>query len=215
MDRTIFNGLFKDLMAHIFDFAALETHPLAAALQIPSDYKLSRGHYLQQLVLDEIEQFRPEGETPSIEALEWRPYLILHQRYTEGVSSQALADYLALSKRQLRRDHSKALQALAGRLWDQVFQQALASPEKGAADSPAEGQQTFTLNLELLNLAEVLRGVRGRPGVDRGALVEVLQRVSQLVTDHGSIVEMDLNPVLAFADGGRTCVVDARIRVER
>jgi len=47
MDRTVFNGLFKDLMAHIFDFAALETHPLAMALEIPENFKPSRGHYIQ------------------------------------------------------------------------------------------------------------------------------------------------------------------------
>ncbi|HBX70030.1 MAG TPA: hypothetical protein DEH25_11815 [Chloroflexi bacterium] len=184
MDRTVFNGLFKDLMAHIFDFAALETHPLAVALEIPPDYKLSRGHYIQQLILDEIEQFIPAGKEPSIEAIEWRPYLILHQRYTEGMSSQELADYLAISKRQMRRDHSKALQALAGRLWDQKFQKSLAAPEDGTTDSGREGSQAFETHPELLDLAEVLQGV-----------IRILQRH---LDSEGVALKLDLNncPVL-------------------
>jgi CheY-like chemotaxis protein len=159
MDRTVFNGLFKDLMAHIHDYAALENHPLAARLKIPQNYQASRGHYLQEMVLDEIEQFRPTDKEPSIETIEWRPYLILHQRYTKGMSSQELADYLAISKRQMRRDHSKALQALAGRLWDQAFEKELVPPPEGDSDEAREGSQAFEIHPGLLDLAEVLQGV--------------------------------------------------------
>ena len=159
MDRTTFNGLFKDLMAHIYDFAALETHPLAMVLEIPENYKSGRGHYIQQRILDEIEHFRPSDKEPSIDSIEWRPYLILHQRYSEGLSSQELADYLAISKRQMRRDQSKALQALAGRMWDQVFQEYLAAPENGDTEESRDGSHSFEIHAELLNLSEVLEGV--------------------------------------------------------
>ena len=159
MERTVFNGLFKDLMAHIYDFAALETHPLAIALEIPENFQGSRGHYVQQLVIDEIENFRPKGKESSVEAIEWRPYLILHQRYAIGMSSQELADYLAISKRQMRRDHSKALQALTGRLWDCVFQSQFIISEDEAADEANDGSQTFEIHPELLNLPEILQGV--------------------------------------------------------
>jgi len=159
MERTVFNGLFKDLMAHIYDFAALETHPLAIVLEIPENYQASRGHYIQQLVLDEIENFRPEGDEPSVEAIEWRPYSILHQRYAMGMSSQELADYLAISKRQMRRDHSKALQALTGRLWDRVFRSQFTKSEDGETNEANEGSQTFEIHPELLSLPDVLQGV--------------------------------------------------------
>jgi acetyltransferase len=59
--------------------------------------------------------------------------------------------------------------------------------------------------------APLLDGVRGQPGVDIGALKEVLQRLSQLVTDLPEIKEMDLNPIIAYED--RVCVVDARINI--
>jgi len=57
----------------------------------------------------------------------------------------------------------------------------------------------------------LLEGVRGEPPVDLDALVEVVQRVSQLVGDEPRIAELDINPFLAFEDGG--VAVDARIRV--
>jgi acyl-CoA synthetase (NDP forming) len=61
--------------------------------------------------------------------------------------------------------------------------------------------------LDSIRGARLLQEYRGG-AVDRGALVEAIQRVSQLVGDHPEIAEMDINPFLAFADGG--LAVDAR-----
>ena len=60
-----------------------------------------------------------------------------------------------------------------------------------------------------IKLAPLLEGVRGQSGVDRGALKNLLLRLSQLLTDLPMIAEMDLNPVIAYGDG--VCAVDARI----
>ncbi|MGW8530347.1 acetate--CoA ligase family protein [Nocardiopsis sp. NPDC055824] len=48
-----------------------------------------------------------------------------------------------------------------------------------------------------IRAAEVLRGVRGRPGVDQERLAEVVSALSDLVTDFPEIAEADLNPVFA------------------
>ncbi len=63
--------------------------------------------------------------------------------------------------------------------------------------------------IDSLKLSPLLKGVRGEKGVDRAALIELIQRLSQLVTDLSDIAEMDLNPTIAFEDG--LAVVDARI----
>jgi acetyltransferase len=63
--------------------------------------------------------------------------------------------------------------------------------------------------LAAIKSAALLRGVRGQKGVNQDRLVEILQRLSQLLTDLPEIQEMDLNPVMAFAD--KVFVVDARI----
>lgn len=57
----------------------------------------------------------------------------------------------------------------------------------------------------------LLSGFRGEKGVDQERLVEILQRVSQLVTELPMIQEIDLNPIIAYED--RVVVVDARIRI--
>ena len=57
----------------------------------------------------------------------------------------------------------------------------------------------------------ILAGMRGRAGVNRDALVDVLRRVSQLAIDFPDIEELDLNPLLAFES--RVVAVDARVRL--
>jgi acetyltransferase len=57
----------------------------------------------------------------------------------------------------------------------------------------------------------LLEGVRGQKGVDQAKLIEIIQRLSQLLTDLPAIQEMDLNPLMAFED--RVMVVDARIAI--
>ena len=55
--------------------------------------------------------------------------------------------------------------------------------------------------LDSIAAAEVLRGVRGAPAVDREALAGLIVRLSELVSDFPEIAEADLNPVLATAAG--------------
>lgn len=59
----------------------------------------------------------------------------------------------------------------------------------------------------------LLEGVRGEAPIDDEALVEILLRIAQLVQRHPRIVEMDINPWLAFPQSERSCAVDVRIRV--
>ncbi|MHC4318426.1 MAG: acetate--CoA ligase family protein [Planctomycetota bacterium] len=59
----------------------------------------------------------------------------------------------------------------------------------------------------------ILAGARGEQPVDIAALEDVLLRLGRMAVEHPGILEMDLNPVLAFAERGRTAVVDARVRI--
>jgi acyl-CoA synthetase (NDP forming)/RimJ/RimL family protein N-acetyltransferase len=59
--------------------------------------------------------------------------------------------------------------------------------------------------------APLLFGHRGAPAVDTAALADLLLRVSRLADDLPEVAELDLNPVIARADGAHA--VDTRIRV--
>jgi acyl-CoA synthetase (NDP forming) len=63
--------------------------------------------------------------------------------------------------------------------------------------------------LSAIKGASMLEGVRGQKGVNQDMVIEIIQRLSQLLTDLPEIQEMDLNPLIAFED--QVVVVDARI----
>ncbi|MGA6152847.1 acetate--CoA ligase family protein [Stenotrophomonas sp. NPDC087984] len=66
--------------------------------------------------------------------------------------------------------------------------------------APATEDEALSM-LDGIRAAEVLRGVRGGQAVDRGALADLIVRVSRLVADFPEITEVDLNPVFATASG--------------
>jgi len=55
----------------------------------------------------------------------------------------------------------------------------------------------------------LLSGYRGQPPVDEESLADCLMSVAQMAENHPEIVEIDLNPVIAYPDG--LLIVDARI----
>ncbi len=57
----------------------------------------------------------------------------------------------------------------------------------------------------------ILSGFRGKKGVNKEKLVEILLRMSQLVSNFPMIQEFDLNPIIA--NENRVFVADARIRI--
>ena len=57
----------------------------------------------------------------------------------------------------------------------------------------------------------LLRGVRGEPPSDMDAIVDVLLRLSQLVTDFPEIVEIDINPLMVFEQGKGALGIDMRL----
>ncbi|MES1248981.1 MAG: GNAT family N-acetyltransferase [Actinomycetota bacterium] len=109
---------------------------------------------------------------------------------------------------------------LAGAVQDPVFGPLVAF---GAGGVFAEliGQAQFRLapltDIDARELVQdgkagtLVRGYRGAPPADAGALVDLLLRLSQLVSDLPAVAELDLNPVLALPD--RAVAVDARVRV--
>jgi acetyltransferase len=66
--------------------------------------------------------------------------------------------------------------------------------------------------LDDIEAAPLLRGARGRDPVDEDGVVEVIQRLSQLATDFPAIVELDVNPLVATADGATA--VDLRLTID-
>jgi acetyltransferase len=62
-----------------------------------------------------------------------------------------------------------------------------------------------------VKMHKLLEGIRGEPPRDLDALAETLLRISQLAERHPRIVEMDINPLVAYAK--RAVAIDARIQL--
>src|SRR5262245_23662014 len=77
--------------------------------------------------------------------------------------------------------------------------------------APASQDDALSM-LDGIGAAQILKGVRGGDPVNRDALATMIQSVSQLVSDHPEISEMDLNPVFATREGA--IAADVRIVVD-
>jgi CheY-like chemotaxis protein len=158
MDRDQFTRYIKDLLPRLYDFSVLETHPLADFVRPSGPVSGSQGENLQRLIFSAIEKLQPKGIPQLPSSVEWRPYLILHKRYVEGLSLQELSADLSLSERQIRRDHNRAVLALAGRLWDQAFQTETHASQSRPDSPDAHREASYELLAEVLDLNELVRG---------------------------------------------------------
>ena len=68
--------------------------------------------------------------------------------------------------------------------------------------------------VERTRASRILSGARGRPSADVQAVVDALLRVSQLLTRHPEIAELDINPLLVFPRGEGCVAADVRLRIQ-
>jgi len=61
----------------------------------------------------------------------------------------------------------------------------------------------------------VLQGIRGKPPSDVKAAEFCILQLSEMVTHHPEIKELDINPLIIYPEGQGCVVADARILLER
>jgi CheY-like chemotaxis protein len=120
-DYEEFERLVRDGLANLFDLTALQTHPLTRFLPQENVPIHSRGEQLRKELQTAIEQLKPSEEILRGRSQEARPYQILRWRYIDGMRPPEIQSRLALSGRQFRRDHGRAVEAIAALLWDKLF----------------------------------------------------------------------------------------------
>jgi acetate---CoA ligase (ADP-forming) len=76
--------------------------------------------------------------------------------------------------------------------------------------APITTEEAFQM-LKSTRSYEMLKGTRGKRGVDFAAIANGLQRISQLVTDYPEIIELDINPFIVGDIGTGPFVADARM----
>ena len=59
----------------------------------------------------------------------------------------------------------------------------------------------------------LIEGARGQAGLDQLTLIDAIGRLARIAIDFPEIVELDINPLLAFQNGSDFRTLDARIRI--
>jgi len=76
--------------------------------------------------------------------------------------------------------------------------------------APCSEDEAREMLMELKGYS-LLKGTRGRTPADVDALVDIIVRLSVLISDHERISEIDLNPVIVFPRGHGVTAVDVRV----
>ena len=61
----------------------------------------------------------------------------------------------------------------------------------------------------------ILRGVRGAPPCDVDSIKDCILRLSQMVTEHPEIAELDINPLIVYPEGEGCVVADSRVLLKK
>jgi acetate---CoA ligase (ADP-forming) len=91
-----------------------------------------------------------------------------------------------------------------------IFVEALGDVSSGLAPLTFNEAESMIRSLRSYS---IIRGTRGKPGINEAKFAEIIVRLSSLLRHATEIKEMDLNPLIGSPDG--ITVVDARIRIER
>jgi acetyltransferase len=65
--------------------------------------------------------------------------------------------------------------------------------------------------LKELKAHTLLDGVRGKPPVDKQAIVDTLLRMAQFVQDFPEVTELDINPLIVYPEGQGAVAIDMRV----
>jgi CheY-like chemotaxis protein len=168
----------RDALAHLYDYAYLQRHPLAERLVSPETGAIrTRAQELRRILLDAIEALKP-GDSVPMRASERRPHSILFGLYVEGRPQQEVASSLGIGGRQLRRDRVAAFEALASVLRDRHLQmeqagllKARQEPLRRESERLAQGRERLDLHELVQGLLPLLSSMAREHGVDLEARV--------------------------------------------
>jgi len=169
-DGETFDRHLRRALNHLYEPDVLRSSPLALLLLPPDQARQPMA--LSRALTEAIEALKPDPGTPP-EAPAWRMYELLLYRYVHCATQADLAQQLAISVRQLRREQAQALAVLAECL---QRRHQLGSAELAALETAREpdgpGDENRDLSRELQWLQE------NAPG-------EVADLVQELDVVHG------------------------------
>jgi CheY-like chemotaxis protein len=167
ISKSDFVEQIRQALQNLHDFAVLQKLPITSMLNAPNGTLDQGVRKLRSEILDAIEQLNPAGNMPS-RAKERRPYALLYGHYVQGMTTAELAEELAISIRQLRREHARAVEAVLDLLWERLV---------GQLDSKA-GEQGISLETALDDATEAeTEQLISQAHVDDIALIDLVNGI--------------------------------------
>ncbi len=178
----------KDVLGHLYDYPYLEVHHLAYRCWPEAEQRgPNRAQRLHRLLLESIEALNPP-DTSAKGASPAEYYWLLVYRYVEERPLPEIMQELGYSRRQFFRQQQKAIEMLAGLLWEKIPHPKLPSPQpESLLDDELE---FFHSRHRAIDLREVVQGV--------------LDLMGQVAEQHGLTLAYDLPAKLPLIYGSRT-----------
>ena len=166
LSRIDFANQIHLALLNLHDFASLQKLPLTGLLSAPNGTLDQGVRSLRAEILDAIEQLNP-ARNSSGRSKERRPYALLYGRYVQGMTTAELAEELAISVRQLRREHARAVNAVTELLWEKLtgqmngdlYDQALPAGGSSEAAQTETEQLISQARMDDLALTDLVNGV--------------------------------------------------------
>ena len=154
MDRPQFDREVHDALAHLYDYAYLQAHPLIA-LTGPAGPHASPGRALHQMLQGAIDALKPPDDTHFSSPF-WRAYRCLCLRYREMLNMPQVADELGIGPRQCRRAHHEAIEAITFALWQRYIavEGAEDATALSTADPTTDQESPSRLETEMARMVE-------------------------------------------------------------
>ncbi len=132
MRRDTFERHVRGALTNLYDPVYIQTHPLIECLGLRASLGGSQGEALRDALWDAVEALKPEDTVP-LEQPAWFSYRILWLHYIQGMSVEETCNAIGLSPRSFRRYQKRAIEAVAGVLWDRYELAAGKAPLPGIA----------------------------------------------------------------------------------
>jgi CheY-like chemotaxis protein len=185
LTREQFLKHLRDALGHLYDANRLRQSPLISYFGLAQRFDAST--ILRGFLIDAITALKPKPTDPAPQRA-WRVYESLFCCYVQQLSQQVVADQLAMSARQLRREQQAALEILADHLWETYQPQLDMAPGPSPAGTTpvnavpdASAAHTFDVDPELAWLRDT---PPDRPANLAEDLAVVMELAEPLATQH-------------------------------
>lgn len=153
-----FQHAVRAVLLHLYDNAFLQSHPLTGTWAAGSHGdRLSQAQDLRRTLLDCIERLRPHAPARGDAA---RVYAVLTYRCIDGLTIEEIEQKLGLSRRQVYRELTKGIDAVAEQLLDLLEARGAVTRQVPSETTPIESRRELAeVELERLTKAVQLDAV--------------------------------------------------------